>query len=138
MFVPEHIACRLRFPPCSVGSQTEPNTDSKQCCNINRSSRMGNEALPVGSTRAALCLLRIFSTMPNADDSFWWLEWIFDTLLSVKAPLHFLKQSCNQISCSGKPVERTNRTGLEIFSFNFFFLLWSAPLISRTTEWMEA
>ena len=35
----------------------------------------------------------------------------------VKAPVHFLTQSCDQISCCGKPVGWTNETAPEMIQF---------------------
>ena len=37
-------------------------------------------------------------------------------LSRLKAPIHSLTQSCDPISCCGKPMERTNEIGLEMVS----------------------
>ena len=44
----------------------------------------------------------------------------------LETPIHSLTQSCDPISCCGKPVERTS----EIISRPIFH--WSAPLVSRS------
>ena len=49
--------------------------------------------------------------------------------LKLKAPIHFPAQSCDPISCYGKPVERTNEIDLETFH-------WSTPLVSRR-KWSD-
>ena len=36
--------------------------------------------------------------------------------VGIKATIHFPTQSCDPISCYGKPVERTNEIGLEMIS----------------------
>ena len=36
--------------------------------------------------------------------------------IRLESPIHILTQSCDQISCCGKPVERTNEIGLDMTS----------------------
>ena len=54
-----------------------------------------------------------------------------DRFSQLKASIHLLTQSCGQISCHGKPVERTHEIGLEMISL---VLHWFPVASDRVTR----
>ena len=58
----------------------------------------------------------------------------------LKAPIHLLTRSCDQISCCWKPVERTKEIGLEIISLvrSTGFLRRLMGLHDRARKWIGA
>ena len=53
--------------------------------------------------------------LKDVKDGVTWCFWTVWTVPRVNALIHFLTHSCDQISCCGKPVERTSEIDLEWF-----------------------